>query len=377
MKNPTVFKGSLPARQQGYSIIELMVASVIGLIILSGAVTVFTGNKSSQELSSGMARIQESGRVALDILSNDIRLAGFQGCTDGTIEPNVLATVSPTISLPQGALWGGEFNGGTTWAPTAVHPDLVDVSPTPKTGTDVIYVQHGSGRTTILASSMSTANGPISLALNPDQLDADDLIIISDCSNADIFRASTVAPTTTGATSINVSFAAGTANTSSTLSTIYTISGSSADRVTDAMRVMRFEANAYFVADSGRDNPAGDPIFSLFALDTTPATDSDAVELVEGVENMQILYGQRLANGNIQYLRAGNAALNIDNVVSIQIGLLLSTTDSVTNSDDDRTYMIANEKVGPPGSSEDITHTGGRLMRAAFNTTIQLRNRNL
>lgn len=373
MNNSNFNKASLLAKQQGYSIIELMVASVIGLIILSGAVTVFTGNKSSQELSSGMARIQESGRVALDILSNDIRLAGFQGCTDGTIEPNVLATAGPTISLPQGALWGGEYD--SSWSPT-VHTDLADLSPLPKSGTDVIYVQHGSGRTTILASSMTTATGPISLALNPDQLAADDLIIISDCANADIFRATSVTDSTTNS-NISVAFAASTANTSSTLSTSYTISGATADRVTDAMRVMRFESNAYFVADSGRNDTSGGDIFSLFALDTTSATDIAAVELVEGVENMQILYGQRRPNGTVQYLRAGNAALNIENVVSVQIGLLVSSTDSVTSGNDDRTYLIANEKVGPPSGSETIKHSGGRLKRAAFNTTIQLRNRNL
>lgn len=364
---------SLPAKQRGYSIVELLVASVIGLIILSGAVTVFTGNKTSQELSSGMARVQESGRVALDILSNDIRLAGFQGCTDGTIPPNVVAAASPTITLPQGALWGGEF-GSASWSPS-LHGDLSSISTQAKSGTDVIYVQHASGRTTILANSMSSSNGPISLELNPDQLVANDLVIISDCSNADIFRATSVSEPSATDGSVSIGFAAGAANTSSTLSTDYQVSATDPNRIRDPMRVMRFEANAYFVRDSGRDDANGNPIYSLFVLDTTASPLGSPMELVEGVEDMQILYGQRLLNGTTQYLKAGHTSLDIENVVSIQIGLLVTTTENVTNDDDDRTYMLANEVIGPPSSTHPLKHAGGKAMRAAFNTTIQLRNR--
>ena len=46
MNYPTNKLLALPAKQRGYSVVELLVASVIGLIVLSGAVTVFTGNKS-------------------------------------------------------------------------------------------------------------------------------------------------------------------------------------------------------------------------------------------------------------------------------------------------------------------------------------------
>ena len=67
----------------------------------------------------------------------------------------------------------------------------------------------------------------------------------------------------------------------------------------------------------------------------------------------------------------------MNNVVSVQIGVLIATPDYVTNSNDDRTYRIAGTTIGPPGdSTADVNHAGDRRMRAAFNTTIQLRNRN-
>lgn len=368
----------LPESQRGYSVVELMVASVVGLFVLSGAITVFTGNKTSQEMSSGMARVQENGRVALDILSNDLRLAGFQGCTNGTKVPSIISTVSPTINLPVQALWGGKYKN-SSWSP-ALHPDLSGISTLPKEGTDVIYVQHGSGRTTLLSASMTSTTGPISLVTNPDQLAKDDLIMITDCSNADIFRATSVsAPGSDG--TVQVGFGAGSSNTQANLSSAYTVSGNPVTDPSvfnsDPMRVMRFESNAYFVADSGRKDNNNKTIYSLFVLDTgvsqTPY--DDPVELVEGVENMQILYGEQLANGQIRYLAANDPALNINDVVSIQVGLLIASVEDVSADQDNRTYRLANVKVGPPGSTEVVKHEGGRLLRAAFNTTVQLRNR--
>ncbi|MEM7256726.1 MAG: PilW family protein [Pseudomonadota bacterium] len=371
MKKPATHS-RLASAQQGYSVIELMVASVIGLFVLSAAVTVFTGNKSSQELSTGMARLQESGRVALDILSNDLRLTGYQGCTNGTKIPDVIATVAPRINMPVEALWGGEYNGG--WSPT-IHPDLTDISTRPKAGTDVIYVQHGSGRNTMLTISMVSANGPITLLNNPDQLVAGDLVMISNCSNSDIFRTTSVSsPTSAG--NVTVGFAAGTSNSRSTLNHAYTVDNT--NPIADPMRVMRFESHAYFVGDTGRNDSNGDDIFSLYILDTSAATTPYVpIELVEGVENMQIMYGERLASNQIRYLPAGTPGLDIDNVVSIQIGLLMTSIDEVTSDNDNRTYLLANVQVGPPSGSNTIKHSGGKRMRAAFNTTIQLRNRRL
>ena len=99
-----------PGNQTGFSLIELMIASVIGLVILGGAVTVFSTNSASSKLSTGMARIQDNGRVALDILSYSTRMAGYEGCRDEVKDPPiVLATAganTPTINLRDGAIWG-------------------------------------------------------------------------------------------------------------------------------------------------------------------------------------------------------------------------------------------------------------------------------
>ena len=62
-------------------------------------------------------------------------------------------------------------------------------------------------------------------------------------------------------------------------------------------------------------------------------------------------------------------------MVSVQIGILIATANYAASDNDERTYNIAGVTVGPPGASTDLNHAGDRRLRAAFNTTVQLRNR--
>ncbi len=91
---------------------------------------------------------------------------------------------------------------------------------------------------------------------------------------------------------------------------------------------------------------------------------------------MQILYGELLGDGTLRYLQADNASLNMTNVVSVHIGLLVATKERVASGDDTRTYTLAGTKVEPVGSSgATATHAKDRRMRRVFSTTIRLRNR--
>ena len=360
-----------PGNQTGFSLIELMIASVIGLVILGGAVTVFSTNSASSKLSTGMARIQDNGRVALDIISYSTRMAGYEGCRDEVKDPAiVLATVAPTVDLRDGAIWGSEVDTGNSWDP-ARPADLNPISGRVKADTDVFYIQHGSGRTSTLAADMASSSADILLPLNPDQFATNDMLMISNCETTEIFRATDVDDNAAGQTVVQHGTSA---NIQSNFNTVYTGTG---DRDAVPVRVMRFEASAYFIGDSNRDTPNGDSIFSLFVRDTTTGT---TTELVEGVENLQVLYGENVQPDPelpplIRYVTA-DAVTNFANVLSVQLGLLIATADYAASDNDNRVYNIAGTTVGPDASSND-QHQGDRRLRAAFNTTIQLRNRTI
>lgn len=74
-------------KQQGLSLIELMISITLGLVLLGAAIQVMITNGRTFRINDDVSRVQENGRIALDILTKDLRLAGyrqpFNG--DGTI----------------------------------------------------------------------------------------------------------------------------------------------------------------------------------------------------------------------------------------------------------------------------------------------------
>jgi len=62
--------------ETGFSLIELMVAMVLGLIVTLAAAQIFTANLRSSETQKIMTEVQESGRFALQMLASDLRRAG-------------------------------------------------------------------------------------------------------------------------------------------------------------------------------------------------------------------------------------------------------------------------------------------------------------
>lgn len=64
---------------KGFTLLEIMIALTISLFLLAGASFVFLSMKFSSENTTSLGDIQESGRITMDILSRDIKQAGFWG----------------------------------------------------------------------------------------------------------------------------------------------------------------------------------------------------------------------------------------------------------------------------------------------------------
>jgi type IV pilus assembly protein PilW len=71
-----------PRTARGLSLIELMVALTIGALLLAGAVSVYVQSRNTYRTNDVASRMQEVGRYALDVISPDVRLAGFWGLTN-------------------------------------------------------------------------------------------------------------------------------------------------------------------------------------------------------------------------------------------------------------------------------------------------------
>ncbi|WP_027707094.1 PilW family protein [Zooshikella ganghwensis] len=74
-------------KQKGLSLIELMIALVLGLLLVAGVIQIFLGTSQTYRLTGDIARVQENARFALDILARDIRMAGYSDPDKGEILP--------------------------------------------------------------------------------------------------------------------------------------------------------------------------------------------------------------------------------------------------------------------------------------------------
>lgn len=67
------------APQHGFSLVELMIAMVLGLLLLAAVGGMFLANKRSDRENRIIAEMQLNGRFALEALSHDLSMAGFLG----------------------------------------------------------------------------------------------------------------------------------------------------------------------------------------------------------------------------------------------------------------------------------------------------------
>lgn len=70
-------------KSRGFTLVEWLVAMVLGLFLLAGVFTVFVMSRSSSEDAFDQSELQENGRLAIRLISQDIKWAGFFGAYTG------------------------------------------------------------------------------------------------------------------------------------------------------------------------------------------------------------------------------------------------------------------------------------------------------
>ncbi|MDO9107004.1 MAG: PilW family protein [Methylovulum sp.] len=72
-------KNSCPKyAQSGLTLIELMIAMLLGVFLIGGVVQIFVSSKQTYRMQEGLSRLQENGRFAMDFISRDLRMAGYR-----------------------------------------------------------------------------------------------------------------------------------------------------------------------------------------------------------------------------------------------------------------------------------------------------------
>jgi type IV pilus assembly protein PilW len=378
--------------QSGMSLIEMMIALTLGSIVTVGVVQLFVGSSQTYKLLVGQSRMQESARFGLSFIGRAVRFASYKGCF--STNQGVVTTLNPPASLPY------EFDIRTgvdgfnstspqppvdpgTWAPDmeAVLPSLTGGVYSPPSaiaagtgidtdsitpGTDILTTRNLSLNEAKLLRPPAGQTGPLVVNMPTGGLgfDVDHLAMISDCENATIFRVTDLD------LNDDLGFAsAGRATIGHDLvdTDIYRNSFLKLANVnsfdTIDAQVNAIETNIFYIAPGAGVNNLGNTPLSLWRKMGIERP----VELVEGVENLQLMFGQDTDSDGApnQYVPA-NMVVDYNEVVTLRINITVNSVDDV-------------------GSTSTPTHgcaiqdclTGevvDGLLRRTFTETIQLRN---
>lgn len=107
-------KGRLQA-QKGFSIVELMVAMVLGLVLIGGVINIFLTNQQSFRSNEDLGRLQENARTSFELMARELRQAGGNAC-GASLTANVLnnAGANWAVNWDAGVLEGFESGVAAT-----------------------------------------------------------------------------------------------------------------------------------------------------------------------------------------------------------------------------------------------------------------------
>lgn len=95
--------------QQGFTLLELMISLAVGLVLISGVLSVFVGMKTTVTETSNYGELQENARFAISVLTDDLLQQDFWGDYTGYINRSNIETV-PSVAGVE-CIGDGENNG--------------------------------------------------------------------------------------------------------------------------------------------------------------------------------------------------------------------------------------------------------------------------
>lgn len=359
--------------QAGFSLIELMIAITLGLMILAGLTTIFVKNSQARSEIERSNRQLESGRYAISLLSDDLRMAGFIGQFD----PRAWIIVPKNPPLGDGA-------GNLTMA---TMPDPCASSVSDLNNAFFFPVQAYDESATVpscLAGAGARAQSDIlvirrvSTCVAGPTLESGCEAVVSGApyfQSSNCYNATQLAINTGAVTDYQAHFRLGTDTTTAFMDR----SRLDCNPATQA-DFRRYLTHIYFVADN---NVAGDGIPTLKRAELG-AGGFTVVPLVEGIESIQFEYGMG-SSPNSAAISAYTPDPALYNgcsgtgcvynwllVYSVKVNLLARNVEQSAGHTDIKTYTLGQKLPGP--TNYVFGPFNDAYKRHAYNATVRLDN---
>lgn len=373
-------RNDLASQDQGFGLVELMVAMVIGLILMAGVTEIFISSKRTYATTNELSRLQENARYAAHMLTQDLRVAGYSGCS-----PNIRNMLNTSGTGYSKTLWditqavgGWEFEGtgyGDTYTISSIEPAGIALSKWNNgeatnaaltselqdrvvPGTDVLTVKRLSDGINVKLKDNNNANASSLGVEKPNDLKKDQVIIVTkDCVNADVFQNRSNDGSASASAGLGTGHAPG--NSENKFSSEYD----------SESKMITFETAVYYIGV----NPSGDPALYRTPFDGLTISASDHQELATGVESLQVVFGEdtdTTPDGVADRYVSIDEVNDGEDIVDVRFSLLMRTIGEPADATDTTsTYTLAGKtKVNPQDD---------RRLRYVLTSTVKLRNRGL
>lgn len=365
--------------QSGFTLIELMIGMLLASIMALGISQFMVGNAQTFKFLGGQARVQESGRFALETLIRSAQMAGYKGCfsSNDEIHKTFLADVPYEFDLTNSLLgyegetasWDPDIEAvlpktvsgvdSNLYAAGAVGPgDGIDTDSILRK-TDILTVTYINEKKHRLTANMVTSSEDIPVDDTDFDFAVDYMAFIYDCEKGSIFRI-------TGFTAggdiqhTDVADADGYTNALTRLAQFNTFE-------TDAY-VSAIDSYTFYIAPGEAALNPGNTTMSLWRKIGPAAPE----ELVEGIEDLQIKYGVDTDGDGIpNRYQDANVVVDFEDVLTLRITVVANSVEDVGGLTGPTHGCTAG------GGSQDCLpgETYDGLLRRTFSQTINLRNR--
>lgn len=323
--------------QNGFTLVELMVALVLGLLVVGAASALFLSSRRTYGATASVNRMQENGRAAFEIMARDLRAAGGNPCSSNVV--NMLVNRGTTA-------W---TNWSTGLIGTDGSPDSVTV-----------YYADDSASTPI--TQQADPQAPIQVG-STSGINANDVLMACNAQQSVIFAVTNVSAATgikhdVGALNAMTAFQQDPAKVinASTATTGYCFTtpagGINANPncldAGDGPGVIVKPISVNWAVGNNANNGK-----SLFRTVSANGVQISRDEIASGITNMQLTYQK---SDSSDFLDAGTVAGDWGNVIAVKIELTLQPEAGA---------VTAGDRNG----------TGGQLLTRTLSSTVSLRNR--
>jgi len=333
---------AIKKNQSGFTLLEVLVALVLGIGILTAAISMQVQHRKGFKLTSNKLDMQTNAKFAFEFISNTLRSTGSMGCKNAKVLAGESSTLdngcvgAVCINMTDPTIAYADFRPGRE----VLGYQAIGATLSPELSTaftflgdnnddsDVITVSGGYGEVYNVAPNTSIAVTDAGFALDMTDVGQVKLVnnhygMLTSCKGAKIFQV----------VSTNAQIGAGTINWAGQLGERSESVASGNER-----EFRRAAVVTYFVGQYPLGDPLGVP---------TLYQDIDGVStrLIEGVEELQLLYGfadsastdRNVAN---RYDTADNIA-DWSEVVSVRVGLIMRSREPVFETDQTQNITLA------------------------------------